>query len=504
MSLLGIDLGTSNCKCVAFREDGKVLAQASVSYIPCTPSPDRMEIDAEVFWEAFVKTVRTVSALMDEDPVEALAISSQGETIIPVDREGRCIGPAIMNGDNRAREQIAQMERELGRRKIYDITGLPLDTTFGGTKIMWVRQNQPERYAKAVKFLSCEDFILTRLGFGAYSSKCLCCRTLLMDVKKRSWSDDMLKVTGIDVSKLSEPVSSGQLIGRLDKRIAAQLGLNEGTGVAAAGHDQCCNILGSGVTDGSAASDAAGTYEGVSILTEAADTSDFAFANSINTYCHLFDGQFISHAFFPSGFTMNWMMDMLRYDAGSVSKGELFARLDASVEKLGDKPTGVFVLPHLVGSCNPDYDRNATGTIVGITPNTRPEVLYKAIYESIAYEFAAMTRLLSHLGNYERVHISGGGSKSDFTLELRASVSGKPVYRTTSSEAVCQGAALLAGIAVGVYKDQQDAVKKAIHISRGFEPRQELSEAYRASESMYHSIYHALESVRRQWPGLQN
>ena len=104
MSLLGIDLGTSNCKCVAFREDGKVLAQASVSYTPCTPQPDRMEIDAEVFWDAFVKTVRTVSALMDEDPVVALAVSSQGETIIPVDKEGNCVGPAIMNGDNRARE----------------------------------------------------------------------------------------------------------------------------------------------------------------------------------------------------------------------------------------------------------------------------------------------------------------------------------------------------------------------------------------------------------------
>lgn len=503
MSLLGIDLGTSNCKCVAFREDGKVLAQASVSYTPCTPQPDRMEIDAEVFWDAFVKTVRTVSALMDEDPVVALAVSSQGETIIPVDKEGNCVGPAIMNGDNRAREQIAQMERELGRRRIYNITGLPLDTTFGGTKIMWVRQNQPDLYAKTAKFLSCEDFILTRLGFGAYSSKCLCCRTLLMDVKKRCWSDDMLKVTGIDAAKLSEPVSSGQLIGRLDKGIAALLGLNEGTGVAAAGHDQCCNILGSGVTDATAASDAAGTFEGVSILTGTADTSDFAFANSINTYCHLFDDQFISHAFFPSGFTMNWMMDMLRYSGASVSKGELFARLDASVEQLGDRPTGVFVLPHLVGSCNPDYDRSATGTVVGITPNTRPEVLYKAIYESIAYEFAAMTRMLSHLGNYQRVHISGGGSKSDFTLALRAAVSGKPVYRTTSSEAVCQGAALLSGIAVGIYRDREDAVRKVIHLSDCFEPRKELSEAYQASETMYHNIYKALEPIRRQWSGIQ-
>ena len=156
MSLLGIDLGTSNCKCVAFREDGKVLAQASVSYTPCTPQPDRMEIDAEVFWDAFVKTVRTVSALMDEDPVVALAVSSQGETIIPVDKEGNCVGPAIMNGDNRAKEQIAQMERELGRRRIYNITGLPLDTTFEGdvTVRFMLRQERLAPFARALEELS--------------------------------------------------------------------------------------------------------------------------------------------------------------------------------------------------------------------------------------------------------------------------------------------------------------------------------------------------------------
>lgn len=499
MSLLGIDLGTSNCKCVAFRENGDVIVQSSVSYTPYSKHPDWMEIDAEVFWDAFVKTVRTVSAWLSDDPVTALAISSQGETIIPVDRSGIPVCPTLMNADNRAKPQIEELEHRLGRRRIYDITGLPLDTTFGGTKMMWLRENQPDVYARTAKFLSCEDFILMRLGLGAYSSKCLCCRTLLMDVRRREWSREMLDAMGIDPGKLSEPVSSGQLIGRLDAQTAAILGLHEGVGVAAAGHDQCCSIMGSGVTRDNTASDAAGTYEGVSLLTNTADTSDFAFESGINTYCHLFDDQFLSLAFFPSGFAMNWMMDLLRYNDAPTTKGELFARLDAEVATLGDGPTGVFVLPHFVGSCSPYYDRRATGTVVGLTPNASPVVLYKAIYESIAYEFAAMTRLLSHLGEYEAVHISGGGSKSDFTLRLRASISGKKICRASSSDSVCQGAAMLAGMATGVYRDRDDAVKKAIRLSHYFLPQQAVKEAYRNCEAMYHEIYRSLTPVRDRW-----
>lgn len=500
MSLLGIDLGTSNCKCVAFQEDGRVIAQATVSYAANSTHPDWMEVDAEVFWDAFVKTVRSVSAWLNEDPVTALAISSQGETVIPVDGNGMPVSPAIMNGDNRAKAQVDRLEKLLGKRRIYDITGLPLHTMFGGTKIMWIKENQPEVYAKADKFLSCEDFILMRLGFGAYSSKCLCCRTLLMDVNRRIWSQEMLDATGIDARKLSEPVASGELVGRLDAQTAAILGLQGGVGIATAGHDQCCSILGSGVTDGHTVSDAAGTYEGLSLLTNSAVTSDFAFANNINTYCHLFDDQFLSLAFFPSGFVMNWMMDLLKYSDTPLSKGELFARLDAGVEALGDKPTGLFVFPHFVGSCNPYNDTRATGTIVGLTPNANPVILYKAIYESIAYEFTAMTGLLSGIGDYEAVHISGGGAKSDFTLRLRASISGRSICRSSAADSVCQGAAMLAGMATGVYRDREDAVEKAIRLSGYFLPQQEVRNAYQASEKMYHEIYHSLTPIREQWP----
>lgn len=499
MSLLGIDLGTSNCKCVAFREDGEILAQASVPYMPYSSRPDWMEIDAEVFWDAFIKTVRTVTAWLEEDPVTGMAVSSQGETIIPVDTHGNPICPALMNADNRAKQQIGRLEQKMGRRRIYDITGLPLDTTFAAGKIMWLKENCPDIYKKAYKFLSCEDFILMRLGFGAYSSKCLCCRTLLMDLKKGTWSQDMLDATGIDVSKMSEPLPSGTAVGKLKSDVARLLGLPEGVVVATGGHDQCCSILGAGVVSSHTVSDAAGTYEGLSLLTDSPDTSDFAFENSINTYCYLFDEQFISLAFFPSGFAMNWMMGLLRYGASSVSKEELFARLDAEVGNLPGQPTGLFVLPHFVGSCNPYYDRQATGTIVGLTPGTKPVILYKAIYESIAYEFAAMTQLLSHMGDYDDVCISGGGSKSDFTLRLRASLSDRKIFRSYSSDAVCQGAAMLAGIASGAYMDAKDAVKRSIRTSEYFLPDADVREAYRESEKIYHEIYQAMAPIRRQW-----
>jgi xylulokinase len=154
LSLLGIDIGSGSCKGVVFDENGKIMASSESVYSTYSPGPDMVEINADVFWKAVVEVTRNVSELMACDPIEAISISSHGETVIPVNRHGEAIGPAIMNSDNRAVKEANWWNRELGKDEIYRITGLPLHAMFALNKIMWLRENQPDVYAKADRFIS--------------------------------------------------------------------------------------------------------------------------------------------------------------------------------------------------------------------------------------------------------------------------------------------------------------------------------------------------------------
>ena len=164
MSLMGIDLGSGSCKAVLFADNGTILAHAARAYEAQCPHPGRCEMDAEVLWSAVVGVVRDLSGRTGGDEIVALAIASHGETVIPIGRDGRAVGPAIMNADNRATAEAAWWDANMGKDAIYRITGLPLHAMFAINKIMWLRQHEPERYADTDRFLSVEDYVLVRLG----------------------------------------------------------------------------------------------------------------------------------------------------------------------------------------------------------------------------------------------------------------------------------------------------------------------------------------------------
>lgn len=500
MSLLGIDIGSSSCKGVVFNADGKELARGGQSYSTVNTGPAMVEMDATLMRDAVFNVIRELSKKTADDPIKAFAISSHGETTIPVDKNGNAVGPAIMNSDNRAVEETEWWEKTFGKEKIYAITGVPLHSMFSLNKIIWLKKNNPGLYNRADKFLSVGDYILTQLGLPPYTDYSLACRTMAFDINKHDWSEEILTHCDIPKQKLGIPVASGSVAGKLSKQIADELGLNEGVVVALGGHDQPCGALGAGAINKGHVFDSAGTYECMAAVSDKPMNTTQALKYSLNSYCHVLPGKFVTLAFFPAGLVSSWFVDQFCYEDKMIAQQSgqnLFDVLNERTLKNAPGPSELNITPHFVGSCNPSWDVRAKGVMAGFTPGTTKYHIYKAIHEGIACELSINTEVLDEVvGEFKQMNIAGGNSRSPFTVQLRADLTGKEISILKNDEAVCLGAAILSGIAVGIYKDAADAVSKTVRIEKTVLPDTNTKQQYKKQLDRYKVIYPALEPYR--------
>ena len=501
MSLLGVDIGSTNCKGVVFDYDGNILATSNEGYTTVNPSPSMAEIAPVVFWEAFIKITNKLSERVIGDPIEALAISSHGETFISIDKNGDEVGPAIMNSDNRATEQAKCWESSVGKEKIYKITGLPIHPMFALNKILWLKKTQPDCFNKTDKFISVGDYIIHKLGLGYYTDYSLASRTMAFDINTKSWSDDLLDKVDLEKNRLSEPLPSGTKIGSITASMSKLTGLKEGCIVALGGHDQPCGALGCGVIDSGQVSDSCGTYECLVAVSDKVSNTQEALSYNLNSYCHVVSGKYVTLAFFPAGIVNNWFLKEFCQGEVQASKSNnesVYEIFGQNITDICPGPSGVCITPHIVGACNPYWDTRAKMAMTGISPETTKYHLYKAIFEGIACELAINVSVLeSVVGSFENINIYGGTSKSDFAVQLRADITGKNMLKMKSNEAVCLGAAILAGLAAGRYNNIEEAVEKAIKVKEVCERDSIMAQRYKKQFEQYKLVYPSLEQLRK-------
>lgn len=500
MSLLGIDIGSGRCKGAAFDGCGSIVAQAVRSYDTVSRGGNRVEIDAERFWDAMVAVTREIAAATGRDPVEALAVSSHGETFIPVGKDGRAVGPAVMNADNRAVEEAAWWRDHFGADRVYAITGLPLHAMFALNKIMWLKKHDRDTYSRGVKFLNVADYVLARMAMPCCTDFSLAGRTMAFDIRTKTLSDEILAAAGIGKERFPEPVPAGSVVGRLSRRVAAELELHEGVVVAMGGHDQPCGALGSGAVNPGQVSLSAGTYECAAAVSASPMNSDKAMAYHLNSYCHVVPDRYVTLAFFPAGIATRWFVEQFCGEDRMVAEREnrsLYDVLDERAAAACPGPSGICFTPHLVGACNPYWDLRATGALVGLTSGKTRHHLYKALYEGIACELAVNVAALEEVvGHFPALSISGGNARVDLSIQLCADLTGKKVHTLHCSETGCLGAALLAGVAAGVYKDVADAAARAARINRTFLPDASSCLAYAEQFQQYKMLYASLVGIR--------
>jgi xylulokinase len=510
MSLLAIDIGSSQCKAIAFALSGAVIARSVSSYSPDFPAPTFAEMDPEKFWNAVCHTSREVTRNLTNDPVQALCLSSHGETLIPVNAKGEPVASAILNMDSRAAREAKWCDDKIGARRVFEITGLVSYAMYPVPKILWLRKNRPEIYSRAERFLSVTDFIHVKLGLPPYIGYSLASRFLAFDVLGDRWSDEMLRGVELTEAQFPIPVPAGTIAGNLESEAAGALGVASGTPVVVGGHDQACGALGVGVIKSGLVSDSMGTYECLAAASDEPRLGERAFAARLNSYSHVVPGKFLTLAYFPSGIMVQWFRDLID---GPSSQPKNSAVVDEEAiescagnashdySKLEGQctsaPTGLCVTPHLIGTCNPDFDTRARATIYGLEPQSKPNQIYQGILEGIACELAQVKDLLVNVnGDFKDIYVSGGGTRSPLGLKLRAAITGCRLHVMRSDDAVCQGAAILAGVGSGVYTRIAEAVGRVVQETEIIDPDARLAASYTKQLRQYKRLCAALKIFR--------
>lgn len=497
MSLLGIDIGTSGCKATLIDEEGNCLGQAHREYSLISRHPGWQELDPDEVWTAVREVVKIAVSACREGAVLAIGVSSFGEAVIAVDRSGKVLCNSMIYIDIRGLEEAEFLKSRLGTEKILSITGASVHPMYSICKIMWMRQNQPELYAKTWKFFLFADFILFKLGARPHTDYSLAARTMAFDIIKKQWSPEILGAADVEEDKFGEPVQAGTVVGTISSESAAELGLPRNCLLVAGGHDQPCAALGAGVIHPHLAVDGLGTTECITPAFDRPILSEIMAKSHFACVPHVVRDMYVTYAFtFTSGSLLKWYRNQFGKIWQDEAKNAGINIYDYMIGKAAKAPSPVFVLPHFAGAATPYMDTKAQGAIVGLNIDTKSEDILKAILEGITFEMMVNVDRLSDAGiQVDELMAVGGLARSDAFLQLKADMMGKKVTTLNISEAGTMGVAMLAGTAAGLYGNLEAAVERLVKKKREFLPDPVLHALYQEKYATYQRIYPAIRHI---------
>ncbi|MGC8778266.1 MAG: FGGY-family carbohydrate kinase [Candidatus Caldatribacteriaceae bacterium] len=496
MSYLGIDVGTTGCKVIAFNERGEIIASAYREYPLYHPRGEWAELDAEEVFQAVEACLGRVSAEIRNDPPVSLGISSQGEAVVPVDKEGRTLARSIVTFDTRGDEFVSFWEEKLGRNAFFSITGMPLSGVGTINKILWWKNHQPSVFENARYFLCFEDFLMLRMGLEPVMNFSLAGRTMMFDVQKGEWSETILSLADLERGRLARVLPSGEIAGEVASSFCDRMGWRKGVVVASGGHDQPCGALGAGVVKPRYAMDATGTVECIASAMEHFVSSPAMWESNLCCYHHTFPGLYVTLVYnFTGGALLRWYRDQFAEKEREQATQEGRDVYDVLLSSLPEEPTSLWVLPHFTTTGTPYCDSHSCGVIVGLRLSTRKEEFIKALLEGVSYEMKLNLKLLHRAGvPVERLRAIGGGAKNPVWLRLKADMYGLPVETLSVSEAACFGAALLGRKAVEKISDFGALVEELVKVEKVYEPDSRRAALYEEKFAVYRRIYPALRN----------
>ena len=495
MALLSVDIGTGGTRSVLFNETGEIITSSYQEYPLVYPGPGWAELDTEVIWTAFRKTVREV-ADQHLKQVKAIGLSCMSNNIVPVRRDGTAIRNGILAQDNRATEEAGMVLDAIGETAYFKIRGGRPKSVTGLCKIMWLKKHEPDLFRQAWKFMTFSEFIRMRLGFPAFVDYATAASSLPYDIRKLDYSDSLLKEFGLNRGMFSEAVPSDFVLGEIGPEARNELGLPKGVKMVAGGYDAHCGILGAGITQATPqiTADAAGTFERVACIKKKPALTQKALKNDINSNCYLFkDTYIISAALATSGSIVRWFRDELE-PAKEKDKANAYDTMFAPLNFEGGT---VMSIPYFAGSSGDSF---AKGAFLGLTLGTNRRQMLQAAVEGITHEMTLLVDRLEELSDtpIEVIRAFGGPTKSPKWLQLKADISGKKVEVPAVEEASALGAAILAGVATGVYASYEEAIKATIKIRATYRSRPEIHQIYKHQHEIYKHLVKTLKPVNKE------
>ncbi len=492
--LIGIDIGTTNLKAVAYDLAGRSVARSHASTPTCYPRPGWAYYEPDELWSRVASILRDVTAALGGGhQIAGLAITGMAEAGAPVDKDGNCVYPVIAWFDNRTQEQADWWQAEFGRERLYAIAGVPPLYIFGVNKIMWLKAHEPDAYARTARWLNMADFIAFRLSGAQATDYSLASRTLAFDLRTLCWSDELIGLAGVRPDLFARPVPSGTVVGQVTAEAAQATGLLAGVPVVSGGHDHLCGALAAGVIQSGDLLDSMGTAESLlmpldkPVLTSEAGRAGYAQG------VHVTPGYYyIMGGLYTSGACVDWVRDLLQLKSSSYAE---FVAL-ASQAPVGSG--GVFFVPHLRMASAPYSDPKGRASFIGLSADSKTPAVARAVLEGMAYEaFHCASTVMQMAGrSTERYVVIGGGTRNELLMQIKAAVTNRDLQIVDTDEATTLGAALLAGMGVGAYRDATDA-QQHLHLGqRVVSPDPVAASAYAERyEAVYVHIYQALRAL---------
>jgi xylulokinase len=498
MSFLGIDVGTTGCKAVVFSALGEPLAIAYDEYDMVKPRPGWFELDPAAVWSRVKQTIARAVKGAPKDPVTALAVSSMGESMVPVSKDRRILGNSLLLIDGRGEEYLTLLSSGIGAEELYRINGNIIGIQFSLPKLMWIRDNTSEVYQRAWKFLLWSGFVSFMLGADAVVDYSLANRTLLFDVDSCRWSDQIARVASIDLEKLPDPVPAGSRIGSVSGAIADELGLARGTAILAGCHDQCANAVGCGVTEAGVGMSGMGTYLTIVPVFSERKPPQSMMRWGLNTEHHAAPGRFVSFIYNQGGLLLKWYRDTFARAERQAAEREgrdLYADL---IREIPSGPASVVVLPHFTVTGPPEFITDSSGVIAGLKVETTRGDILKGILEGVVFYHKGLVDSSAEIGiTLHELRAVGGGSKSDAWLQISADILALPIVRTRVSEAGCLGVALLAATGTGAFGSLEEGVHAMVSLGERFEPDAGRQHLYAEKFNKYRTLWPLMRDFLR-------
>ena len=486
---LGIDTSTTGSKALLIDEGGSLAALASSPHTLQTPRPLWSEQDPAEWWRAACASIRSVleKAGIGGERVAAVGLTGQMHGLVLLDEAGNVLRPAILWNDQRTQSQCDEIHQRIGRERFIQITGNLALTGFTAPKILWVRENEPEVYARARHVLLPKDYVRYKLTGRYAMDKADGAGTVLFDLKARNWSREVLDALDIDASWMPPTFEGPEFTGGVNAEAAALTGLKAGTPVAAGGGDQAAQAVGVGAVEPGIVGLTVGT-SGVVFATN--PSALIEGQGRLHAFCHALPGMwhFMGVMLSAAG-SLQWYHDTLARDMG-------FDELLQEAGSVGAGCEGLQFLPYLSGERTPYPDPLARGAFVGLTLRHSRAHLTRAVLEGVSFGFKDIFTLIQGAGSGDIVQVraSGGGIRSALWKQILASALEAELVTVNTTEGAAFGAALLAGVGAGAWPDALSACRSAVKLTGSTVPDGAQVEAYRKAYPQYRELYPALKS----------
>ena len=486
MYYIGVDLGTSALKLVMMKGNGELVKTVSKEYPLYFPHSGWSEQKPEDWFIAVKEGLKEIAAGLD-DKIGGISFGGQMHGLVILDKDDKVLRPAILWNDGRSTEETDYLNNVIGKEKLSELTANIAFAGFTAPKILWVKNNEPEIFEKISKIMLPKDYISYMLSGSFATDYSDASGMLLLDVKNKKWSKEMIDICSISEDMLPKLYESYEVVGAIKPELAKELGLNDDIKIVAGAGDNAAAAIGTATVGEGACNISLGTSGTVFISSRNFGVDSF---NALHSFAHA-DGNYHLMGCMLSAASCNkwWMEEIL--------KTKDFAKEQENIENLGEN--NVFFLPYLMGERSPHNDPDAAGTFIGMRMDTKREDMTLAVFEGVTFALRDSLEVARSLGiKIEKTMICGGGAKSPLWKRLVANILNVEVEVPVSEEGPGFGAAILAAVGCGEYESVENASKSIIKIKEKIKPEADLVVKYEEKYKKFKKIYPALKDVFKE------